>query len=59
MSYAVKHQRNDFSFLLKAAVGLQVSSRMSAGRAFHVDGPENENALSPNFIIRKIFVAVA
>jgi len=33
---------------LKAAV--QVSSRMSVGRAFRADGPENENALSPNFV---------
>jgi len=30
-------------------VAVQISSRMSAGRAFHVDGPEKENALSPNF----------
>jgi len=28
---------------LKAAA--QVSSRMSVGRAFHADGPENENTL--------------
>jgi len=35
---------------LKAAV--QVLSRMSVGRAFHADGEEHENALSPNFVWR-------
>ena len=31
---------------------MHISSRMSAGRAFHADGPEKENALSPNFVRR-------
>jgi len=26
---------------------------MSVGRAYHADGPENENALSPNFVRRR------
>jgi len=34
-------------------VAVQISSRMSAGRAFHADGPEKENALSPNFVRRR------
>ena len=32
---------------------MQISSRMSAGIAFHADGPEKENALSPNFVRRR------
>ena len=32
---------------------MQISSRMSAGRAFHAVGPEKENALSPNFVRRR------
>ena len=40
-----------FNFFLKVAV--HISSRMSAGRAFHADGPEKENALSPNFVRRR------
>jgi len=43
-------RNNVFSFLLKTAV--QVSCWMSAGTAFHTDGPGNENTLSPNFIWR-------
>jgi len=32
---------------------VQISSWMSAGRAFHADGPEKENALLLNFVRRR------
>jgi len=40
-----------FQFPLESSSASFVSD--VGGRAFHADGPENENALSPNFVRRR------